>query len=211
MRRRRPGHGAQAMRPRATWAGHRRPGAPAMRRHARPRHTLTGSAQPTHGWCRADGELTHPHEQHQRLPLGWDPHRRQPVRVLVVDDEANPPNCSRWPCATGLGGPGRHWAPGGAGRQGSSARRGRARHDAPGLRRSGGDAPDARDNSTVPVLFLTAKGCREGPRRRPHRRWRRLRDPPFSLEEVVARLRAPSCAAPSSSPMRPAACWPSVT
>jgi hypothetical protein len=52
---RRPGDGAQAMRPRATWEGHSRHGAPAMRRHARPRHTLTGSAQPTHGWCRADG------------------------------------------------------------------------------------------------------------------------------------------------------------
>ena len=71
----------------------------------------------------------------------------------------------------------------------ASARRGRARHDAARLRRPGGAAPDARPQPDVPVVFLTARDAVEDRVAGLTAGGDDYVTKPFTLEEVVARLR----------------------
>ena len=113
-------------------------------------------------------------------------------RVLVVDDEPNLTELlsmalryEGWEVKSAAHRHGR-----GAGGPGVRARRGRARHDAARLRRHGGAAPDARAQPTIPVLFLTANDAVEDRVAGLTAGGDDYVTKPFSLEEVVARLRA---------------------
>jgi two-component system OmpR family response regulator len=115
-----------------------------------------------------------------------------PPRVLVVDDEHNLTELlsmalryEGWEVRR------RHRAGGVRAAREFAARRGRARHDASRLRRPGGAAPDARARTTaVPVLFLTARDAVEDRVAGLTAGGDDYVTKPFSLEEVVARLRA---------------------
>ena len=95
------------------------------------------------------------------------------------------------PALRGLGGPhGGHRARGRAGGARVPARRRGARHHAARLRRARGAAPDARRQTpTCPVLFLTAKDAVEDRVAGLTAGGDDYVTKPFSLEEVVARLR----------------------
>ena len=116
-----------------------------------------------------------------------------PVRVLVVDDEPNLTELlsmalryEGWEVRTAASGLA-------AVRSAQGVRPGcrRARHDAARLRRARGAAPDARRRPrTCPVLFLTAKDAVEDRVAGLTAGGDDYVTKPFSLEEVVARLRA---------------------
>ena len=102
------------------------------------------------------------------------------------------PSSSRWLSGSRAG---RSWSPTPAARQSPprahSPGRGRPRHDAPGLRRPRGAA--ARSGLTppdIPVLFLTARDAVEDRVTGLTAGGDDYVTKPFSLEEVVARLRA---------------------
>ena len=116
-----------------------------------------------------------------------------PLRVLVVDDEVNIAEL----IAMALRYEGWEVAAAHTGTKAVSAakdvraRRRRARHDAARLRRPRGAAPDARHPSpTYPVLFLTARDAVEDRVAGLTAGGDDYVTKPFSLEELVARLRA---------------------
>ena len=115
-----------------------------------------------------------------------------PLRVLVVDDEVNIAELismalryEGWEVSMAHTG-----TQGGGGREGVPARRRRARHDAAGLRRPRGAAPDAQPATpTCRCVFLTARDAVEDRVAGLTAGGDDYVTKPFSLEEVVARLR----------------------
>ena len=106
-----------------------------------------------------------PASRRLRRPRARGGRRAQPHRAAVDG-----------PALRGLGRPhGGERASPRCGRRRTSARRGRARHDAPRLRRPRGAAPDARRRPRRAGALPHRQGRRRGPRRRAHRRRRRLR------------------------------------